>query len=117
MARDLSTPLAPSVFDGKKMKTLPAKEIKLKSKDKHLGKKGHDSYEVDGRTTFVKPKFPHTKENPDGTKKKKTLFGGTKEVYKGKGDKNSPIKNIKQVTVKGKDGKVKKRKNKVKYKP
>ena len=53
MARDLSTPLAPSVFDGKKMKTLPAKEIKLKSKDKHLGKKGHDSYEVDGRTTFV----------------------------------------------------------------
>tara|TARA_R110002020_G_scaffold393965_5_gene604058 strand:+ start:1563 stop:2045 length:483 start_codon:yes stop_codon:yes gene_type:complete len=89
------------------LKPKKAKLLDLVNQDKHLVKKGHDSYEVDGKTTFVKPKR---------NKVRKRLFGGTVETYKAKGDENSPIKSIKEKTVKDKYGMVKKNKKKVEYK-
>ena len=132
MARDLSSPLAASEFDGngngkKKRKERKANRKFLKSQHEEpvrrrdLDKKGKELYdsihkkrkvskgtfdvEVDGKSYGVK-----------GKKVVKTRGGKTITKFKARGGKDTPIKRIKDKVVK-KDGKVLKNIKKTKYRP
>jgi hypothetical protein len=121
--RNLSTPLAPSIFDKEKRKARKAKRKERREHRKFLREqhespvrrrhqklldkkdKGTFDVEVDGKSYPVK-----------GKKVVKTRGNKKTTTFKARGGKDTPIRRIKDKVVK-KDGKVLKNIKKTKYRP